>query len=121
MSVEEYNGMFHTLAALGEPNRFQIVELLREGPCSVNEIASRLTLSQPGASKHLGVLKRAHLVEVRAHGQQRLYSLRGEPFQQVQAWLESYRQLWDAHFVEPNALAEDLAKQEQENGRRRRR
>lgn len=112
--------MFQTLAALGEPNRFQIMELLREGPRSVNEIASRLTLSQPGASKHLGVLKRARLVEVRARGQQRLYSLRGEPLEQVHAWLESYRQLWDARFVQLDSLVEEPV-QERGDGRKKRR
>jgi DNA-binding transcriptional ArsR family regulator len=113
--------MFQTLAALGEPNRFQIVELLRQGPCSVGEIASRLLLSQPGASKHLGVLKRAQLVEVRAQGQQRLYSLRGEPLQQVHAWLEGYRELWDERFEALDALVEGLANQEKEDGRNKRR
>ena len=61
-----------TFAALGEPNRFRIVELLRAGPRPVNEIGDRLRLNQPQVSKHLRVLKAAGLVDVEARAQQRL-------------------------------------------------
>ena len=79
------------LSALAEPNRLRIVELLREGPRPVGEIAARLELRQPQVSKHLRVLTDAGLVEVHPSAQQRIYRLRSEPFQALEAWLETYR------------------------------
>ena len=54
----------------------------------------RLELSQPGVSKHLKVLRQAGLVLVRTEGKRRLYSLRPEPFVEVDQWLEPYRMFW---------------------------
>jgi DNA-binding transcriptional ArsR family regulator len=83
------------LTALAEPNRLNIVELLRDGPLSVGEITKRLGLLQPQISKHLRVLKEAGLVEVRAIANRRIYKLRPEPFQALNAWLETYRTVWE--------------------------
>lgn len=84
-----------TLSALSEPNRLQIVELLREGPLTVGEIADRLQIRQPQASKHLRVLSEAGIVTVQADANRRIYHLRAEPFKQLDAWLESYRKMWE--------------------------
>jgi DNA-binding transcriptional ArsR family regulator len=81
-----------TLSALAEPTRLKIVELLREQPRSVNEIALLLKLRQPQASKHLS---QAGLVRTRAIAQQRIYSLDPEPFQRLEGWLDSFHQEWD--------------------------
>lgn len=70
-----------TLGALAEPNRMNIVELLRDGPLTVGEIADRLGLRQPQASKHLKVLSDNGIVEVQAAANRRIYKLRTEPFQ----------------------------------------
>lgn len=86
--------MFDTFAALAEPNRFRIVELLRTGPQPVGEIGDALGLRQPQVSKHLRVLKDAGLVDVQPAAQQRLYELRGARFQELSRWLEQYRELW---------------------------
>jgi DNA-binding transcriptional ArsR family regulator len=75
--------MTQTFAALAEPSRFRIVELLRSGPRAVNEIGQRLRLNQPQVSKHLRMLKEAGLVEVEARAQQRLYELRAAPLRQL--------------------------------------
>jgi DNA-binding transcriptional ArsR family regulator len=80
--------------ALAEPNRRQILDLLRDGERSVNELVERLTLSQPGVSKHLKVLREAGLVAVRVDGKRRLYALLPQPLAEVDAWLEPYRALW---------------------------
>ena len=72
-------------AALAEPNRREILDLLRGGERSVNDLVGRLTLSQPGVSKHLKVLREAGLVDVRSQGKQRLYALRSEPLAEVDA------------------------------------
>jgi DNA-binding transcriptional ArsR family regulator len=100
--------MFTTLAALAEPNRFRIVELLRSGPLPVNDIGQCLELNQPQVSKHLRVLKEAGLVDVQPRAQQRVYELRGQPLRELHDWLERYRQLWDARFEEMDELLDEL-------------
>jgi DNA-binding transcriptional ArsR family regulator len=80
--------------ALAEPHRRQILDLLRSGERSVGDLVGRLRLSQPGVSKHLGVLREAGLVRVRAQGRQRWYGLRPEPLAEVDRWLEPYRAYW---------------------------
>jgi DNA-binding transcriptional ArsR family regulator len=112
--------MVEMFAALAEPNRFRIVELLRAGPCPVNDIGERLALNQPQVSKHLRVLKAAGLVEVRPRAQQRLYELRAEPLRQLHAWLERYRALWDARFSGLDELLEELKHKEKVDGRKKR-
>lgn len=83
-------------AALAEPSRRQILDLLRGGERSVNELVGGVGLSQPGVSKHLRVLREAGLVAVRPEGKQRLYSLQAEPLSEVASWLEPYRAHWAA-------------------------
>ena len=79
---------------LAEPHRRHILDLLREGERSVNELVAGLGLSQPGVSKHLRILREAGLVEVRADAQRRLYTLRPQPLEELHQWLEPYRRLW---------------------------
>lgn len=81
-----------------EPHRFHMVELLRDGPLTVGEIAQRLGLRQPQASKHLKVLCEATLVEVRPLANRRIYRLRHEPFQELETWLQSFHLLWQERF-----------------------
>lgn len=81
------------LSALAEPNRLRIVGLLRDKPYSVGEIAERLELRQPQASKHLHVLGEAGLVRSRPEAQQRIYQLQSEPFTEIGNWLESFRRV----------------------------
>jgi DNA-binding transcriptional ArsR family regulator len=85
-----------TYAALAEPSRRRILDLLREREHSVSELVPHLDLSQPGVSKHLKVLREAGLVEVRADGKQRWYGLRPEPLAEIDEWLEPYRRHWSA-------------------------
>jgi DNA-binding transcriptional ArsR family regulator len=108
--------MIETFAALAEPNRFRIVELLRSGPRPVNDIGDRLRLAQPQVSKHLRVLKEAGLVEVEPRAQQRLYGLRAEPLRDLHEWLERYRQLWDARLDAMDELLEELKEKEKSDG-----
>ena len=90
--------MNSTFSALSEPNRLHIIELLRDGPLTVGEIASRLGLNQPQTSKHLRVLSDAGFVEVHAVTNRRYYKLRPEPFQELEVWVDSYRRLWNERF-----------------------
>jgi DNA-binding transcriptional ArsR family regulator len=115
-----YKPVIETFAALAEPNRFRIVELLRSGPRPVNEIGERLKLNQPQVSKHLRVLKAAGLVEVEPRAQKRVYELRAERLREVQEWLDRYRDLWDARFDELNGVVRELKQKEKSDGRRKR-
>lgn len=81
-------------AALAEPSRRQILDLLRGGERSVGDLVGRLKLSQPGVSKHLKVLREAGLVEVRPEGRLRWYGLRAQPLAEVDEWLEPFRTHW---------------------------
>ncbi len=81
-------------AALAEPHRRQILDLLRDGERPVGELVKPLALSQPGVSKHLKVLREAGLVVVRAEGKRRLYALSPDPLAEVDRWLEPYRAFW---------------------------
>ncbi len=82
-------------AALAAPPRRRILDLLRDGERSVNDLVGRLGLSQPGVSKHLRVLREAGLVEVRPEGRERWYGLRAQPLAEVDEWLEPYREYWN--------------------------
>ena len=106
----------NTLSALAEPNRLRIVELLREGPRPVGEIAEQLGLRQPQASKHLRVLSEAGIVDVRPLAQQRIYYLRPEPFEALDSWLELLRRRWDSRLDTLDAYLQEL-KEDQERGR----
>jgi DNA-binding transcriptional ArsR family regulator len=112
--------VIETFAALAEPNRFRIVELLRSGPRSVNDIGDRLELAQPQVSKHLRVLKEAGLVDVEPRAQQRLYELRAKPLRKLHDWLERYRRIYEERFEQLDELVEELKAQERLHGRKSR-
>src|SRR5262245_32584521 len=106
------NMIVATFAALAEPNRLQMVELLRKGPKPVAEISAHVSLGQPQASKHLRVLRDAGLVHVQPRGQQRLYALRAAPLRELDKWLERFRGIWGARFDQLDELLRELKLQE---------
>jgi DNA-binding transcriptional ArsR family regulator len=112
--------VIETFAALAEPNRYRIVELLRAGPRSVNDIVDRLSLGQPLVSKHLRVLKDAGLVDVEPRARQRLYELRAKPLRQMHDWLDRYRKHWDERFDQLDELVVKLEAKERAHERRKR-
>lgn len=83
-------------AALAEPHRRQILDLLCGGERPAGELVEQLELSQPGVSKHLKVLRDSGLVVVRAEGKKRLYALSPAPLAEVAQWLEPYRAFWSS-------------------------
>jgi len=85
--------LFQTLA---DPTRLSIVEAMRGGECAVGELVQRVHIQQSGVSRHLRILHDAGLVQVRPDGQRRLYSLREEPFRELDLWVASYQRLWEA-------------------------
>lgn len=85
-----------TLAAMGEPTRFAIVELLRDGALpSVSEIAETLGIRQPQASKHLHVLREAGVLTAERDARRLVHRLRPEPFDELAAWVASFSSLWE--------------------------
>ncbi|HEX4206638.1 MAG TPA: metalloregulator ArsR/SmtB family transcription factor [Ktedonobacteraceae bacterium] len=105
-------------AALMEPNRFRIVELLRDGPLTVGEITRRLGLPQPQVSKHLKVLSEAAIVEIQPQANRRIYQLKREPFQELEAWLHSFRRLWEERFDRLDDYLQELQATEQHTSER---
>ena len=82
---------------IAEPNRRAILSLLVSSQQSVGEIERRLGMPQPTVSKHLRVLREAGFVEATVDAQRRLYRLKPEPLQEVDAWVEQFRRFWSAH------------------------
>jgi len=82
---------------IAEPNRRAILSLLVASQQSVGEIERQLRMPQPTVSKHLRVLREAGFVESTVDAQRRLYRLRPEPFQAVDAWLAQFRRFWSVH------------------------
>ena len=91
---------------IAEPSRRQLIQAMRHGERSVNQLAEEVGLGQPGVSKQLRLMFDAGFVDVRQEGQRRLYSLRPEPFRELGDWMNEYRHIWDARF---DKLATHLA------------
>lgn len=89
--------MESAFAILAEPNRRAILTLLATSHQSVGELERRLHMTQPTVSKHLRVLREAGFVESTVDAQRRLYRLKPEPLQEIEAWLAPFRQFWSAH------------------------
>lgn len=83
-------------AVLAEPTRRQILEVLRRDECSVTELVTALSVSQPTVSKHLKVLRDAGFVSVRTAAQRHIYSVDTTPLESLDDWLAPYRRLWTA-------------------------
>ena len=83
------------LQALADESRRTMLEALAGKPATAGELAALLPIARPGASRHLRVLRKAGLVEVRQEAQRRVYSLRPEPLAEVDEWLSRYRALWE--------------------------
>ena len=87
-----HTDVFQTLA---DPTRRRIVEALLLGEQAVNDIVDAVDIDQSGVSRHLGILSKAGFVQVRPDGPRRLYSLKPEPFRELEAWVVAYRRLWE--------------------------
>lgn len=103
-----------TLNAFAEPNRFNIIELLRNGPLAVGEIAERLGLRQPQASKHLKVLSDSGIVEGRIDANRRIYMLRSEPFQDLNDWLQSFQHITEERLDNLDQYLRELQNKEKQ-------
>jgi DNA-binding transcriptional ArsR family regulator len=91
------HGMESAFEVIAEPNRRAILSLLVSSEQSVGDIERQLRMPQPTVSKHLRVLRETGFVEATVDAQRRLYRLRPEPLQEVDAWLSQFRRFWSAH------------------------
>ncbi len=103
---------------IAEPSRRAILSLLVSSQQSVGEIERQLGIPQPAVSKHLRVLREAGFVESTVDAQRRLYRLKPEPLQEVDAWLAPFRRFWSAHV---DALERHLDRIDQSTPAKRRR
>lgn len=97
-----------TFAALADPTRRAILARLASGEASVAELAAPFAMSQPAISKHLKVLERAGLVSRGIDAQRRPSRLEARPLAEANAWLERYREYWEASFHELDNLLGEL-------------
>ena len=102
---------------LADPTRRHVVDALRGGERQVNDIVEEVGIHQSGVSRHLRILLEAGLGAVRPDGPRRLYSLRPDPFRELEDWLSKYRQLWDARLDRFGAALQ--AKQEKRRSKRK--
>lgn len=116
MTGQAYFAMLATIDVIAEPQRRRILDALLEGERVVGDLVDELELTQPNVSKHLRVLREAGLVDVRPDGRRRVYCLRPEPLQELDAWLAPYRAAWAKRL---DALERHLDRMEQPHARPR--
>jgi|SRR5579862_3689871 len=93
-------------AALADPTRRAVLDLLRQGSLPAGRIAQAFPVSRPAVSKHLRLLRRAHLVRERRQGRQRLYELNPGPLRAVDSWLSQYRCFWQTSLTSLKTFVE---------------
>ncbi len=102
------------LQALGDESRRTMLEILRDHPATAGELADALPIARPGVSRHLRVLREAGLVDVEQQAQWRIYRLRPEALEDLDAWLGPYRALWEQRL---DALRTEIARGKREKER----
>jgi DNA-binding transcriptional ArsR family regulator len=95
-----------TFGALADPTRRAVLDLLRHGSLPAGTIAQAFPMSRPAISKHLRLLRRAHLVQEQRQGRQRIYHLNPDPLRTVDIWLEQYRTFWQTSLSGLKAFVE---------------
>jgi len=102
---------------LADPVRLRIVETLRHSEHAVNDLVDKVEIHQSGVSRHLRILQEAGFLNVRPDGQKRFYSLRPEPFQELDAWVANYRSVWEQR-LNKFARALDQKQKQKQHSRR---
>ena len=97
-----------TFAALADPTRRAILARLASGEATVNELAEPFAMTQPAISKHLKVLERAGLISRDRDAQRRPSRLEPKRLAEASAWLDKYRQFWEASFARLDTVLEEL-------------
>jgi DNA-binding transcriptional ArsR family regulator len=106
-------------SALADPTRRAVLDLLRRGDLPAGQIAEGFPVSRPAISKHLRLLRRAHLVKETRMSRQRVYSLNVGPLKTVDAWLNHYRAFWEASLGSLKDVVESAQPKTRPKGRKR--
>lgn len=109
-----------TFQALADPTRRAVLDLLRRGAQPAGQIAGAFPVSRPAISKHLRLLRRAHLVREHREGRNRVYELNPEPLRAVDSWIEQYRVFWSTSLANLKAFVEAEHEREMQSGPRKR-
>src|SRR5690349_15256858 len=110
-----------SFAALSDATRRGVLEQLGRSEASITDLAERFDMTLTGMKKHVGILERAGYVTTEKVGRVRTCKLGMRRFEEEAAWLERYRQLWNARFDQLDKLVEELKRKEKSDGRKRRR
>ena len=94
---------------LADPTRRRLVDAMRGGEKSVNQLVEMVDIGQPGVSRQLQILEDANFVVVRPQGRQRFYALRPEPFQELSRFVTTYRAIWEGRL---DRFAAELARRQ---------
>ena len=116
-SQARFNASF---AALSDPVRRGVLEQLMRADASVTDLAERFHMTLTGMRKHIGVLEQAELVTTEKVGRVRSCKLGPRRLEEEAAWIENYRQLWDARFDALDTVIEELKRKEKRDGRKKR-
>ncbi len=109
-----------SFAALSDATRRGILEHVGRADASISDLAQKFHMTLTGMKKHVGVLERAGLVITEKIGRVRTCKLGLRRLEEETAWIENYRQLWDARFDELDAVIEELKRKEKVDGRTKR-
>jgi DNA-binding transcriptional ArsR family regulator len=109
-----------SFAALSDATRRGVLEQLARADASITDLAEKFDLTLTGMKKHVGVLEQAGLVTTQKIGRVRTCKLGPRQLEEEAAWIERYRQLWNARFDELDKIVEDLKRKEKVNGRKKR-
>jgi len=107
-----------TFQALADPTRRAVLDLLRRGAQPAGQIAQAFPVSRPAISKHLRLLRRAHLVREHREGRHRVYQLNPEPLRAVDSWIEQYRAFWATSLNNLKAFVEAEHARETQSSRK---
>src|SRR6202162_949265 len=107
-----------TFQALADPTRRAVLDLLRRGSQPAGQIAGAFPVSRPAISKHLRLLRRAHLVHEHREGRNRIYELNPEPLRAVDSWIEQYRVFWTANLNNLKSFVETEYARETQSSRK---
>ena len=108
-----------SFAALSDATRRGVLEQLGRADASITELAVKFDMTLTGMKKHVGVLEQAGLVTTRKVGRVRTCKLGPRRLEEETAWLDRYRQLWDARFDELDAVIDELKRKEKTHGRKK--
>lgn len=100
--------------AIAEPRRRDIIDALKAGERSVNDLVDALEMTQPQMSKHLRVLREVGVVDARDAGRQRLYRLNGQALKPIHDWIAGYQQMWEQRFEHMDDVLEELKREEEQ-------